>query len=537
MSRSTLRVTLFAFAALMFAWPAKVSAWTEAQVESARALVTVDRDAHAVVDMTLRVQVHGGWLEGLEVAGLDPDLSLTSNLEMRSEDGDRYEPTVDVRSGGRVLLRFRRRGAPRRGVYEVRFSYQTELAHRATEPTDDGAIRVSWTLPGWRTGLDGVEIAINAPRGAELPRDTTEELSSVVHGREDEAESVTHRWRRAHLPRTIPWTVSLDVPADQMNEALRGAEELIEPPRATQVVETVVAARGESPWLIALLVIGVAVLKRALVRGGLSPWSGLLAVAGLALAGVAAHRQLDLTALIALAASWWLQVPLPRQTTLAAGTWRAAREEDTKSDPLEWLDATTLPGVVTLAALLLGTLWFARQDPSAIQERVALASLLLTGTFFTAGRHSRPSSARRAFASLAQAARTEGLTKLAAAVHVDKRGRVQDARLRIVTRSRPDGLARFDLALMQRRSFFGFAGEPRVVVVTDEDSEADALAREVLGDIAERTTNGRWLRVAPVAAARTLRARFDAELGSAETAQAIAAEPPARAPSSLATIV
>src|SRR5690606_16570608 len=47
--------------------------------------------------------------------------------------------------------------------------------------------------------------------------------ASVETETEELAEGTRLRWRRAHLPRTVSWTVATDVPAGAMIEELRGA--------------------------------------------------------------------------------------------------------------------------------------------------------------------------------------------------------------------------------------------------------------------------------------------------------------------------
>ncbi|MCZ7682239.1 MAG: hypothetical protein M5U28_26990 [Sandaracinaceae bacterium] len=144
---------LVVVAALCAAAPAR--AWTDAAVRSVQARVELRPDASARVTLTATVRVHGGWLEGLELAGLDPDLVLDETAPPFALDaeGQRYEPRAEVLAGGRVLLAFGRRGAPRRGTVTVTIAYATSLAHRATEPLEDeGLVRVRWTLPAGAPG-------------------------------------------------------------------------------------------------------------------------------------------------------------------------------------------------------------------------------------------------------------------------------------------------------------------------------------------------------------------------------------------------
>ena len=51
-----------------FEAPSRARAWTEAQVQSAQARVEIQPSGEVKVHMRLAVHVHGGWLEGLDVA-------------------------------------------------------------------------------------------------------------------------------------------------------------------------------------------------------------------------------------------------------------------------------------------------------------------------------------------------------------------------------------------------------------------------------------------------------------------------------------
>ncbi|MCA9609689.1 MAG: hypothetical protein KC619_29020, partial [Myxococcales bacterium] len=219
---------------LLLLVPATASAWTDAVVRSVHAEVQVDSEASAHVTLTVTVRVHGGWLEGLEIAGLDPDLVLDEGYEVWAEgdDGETFTPRLSLVHHDRVNVAFRGR-SPRRGEVRIGFAYRTSLAHRATEPVeDDDRVRVAWTLPGWRAGLDGVQVDLVVPRGSVAgPRDaeldTGAELSMEVEELED--RTVFHFWR-AHLPRTVAWTVRADVPSEAMAPGLRGAPIVRLPP-------------------------------------------------------------------------------------------------------------------------------------------------------------------------------------------------------------------------------------------------------------------------------------------------------------------
>ncbi|HJK89766.1 MAG TPA: hypothetical protein RMH26_03430, partial [Polyangiaceae bacterium LLY-WYZ-15_(1-7)] len=212
----SLALGLAAWLAAGLGAPGRAHAWTDAQVRTVKAEVRVDAAARAEVQLAVEVRVRGGWLEGLEVAGLDPELALDEeSLRFVSVQGERFRPRVRVREGGRVQLRFERREAPRRGTYEVRFRYRSDLAPMA-RPTEDGErVRVEWTLPGWEAGLDGVELTLDVPGDAAFPPED-DALATIHRSRETGEGRSRLSWRRAHLPRTLPWTVAAEVPAEAM---------------------------------------------------------------------------------------------------------------------------------------------------------------------------------------------------------------------------------------------------------------------------------------------------------------------------------
>lgn len=208
-------------AALVVVVPSRASAWTEANVVSARAEVRVDRDASAHVTLVCMVQIHGGWLEGLDITELDPDLLLDPERPpwVRDANGTELTPRIEV-SGGRIGISFRRRDAPRRGTLEVGIAYRTSLAHRATEVRPDGRVRVHWTMPAWRSGLDGVTIEMVVPSGAVAAELEEDRLVAVDVTRSHAGGETRVKWRRVHLPRTVAWTVAVDIPAAEMHADL-----------------------------------------------------------------------------------------------------------------------------------------------------------------------------------------------------------------------------------------------------------------------------------------------------------------------------
>jgi len=473
--------------------PRVAFAWTETQVESARAIVDVQSDARADVELELDVRVRGGWLEWLEVAGLDEDLALdetaTRFVEVHDDGiGERFHPRVRARDDGRVQLRFERRAAPRRGRYRVTLRYATNLAGRATLPTDDGDVRVEWTMPGWRAGLDGVEIALHLPAGASFADDAMgQNNASVERHQESLADGRTRlRWRRVHQPRTVPWRVEAIVPGDRMDASLSRAALPEEEGAPTEL-----SSRAPSPppaslrrSSIALLLAVFAVLsillfeRRARAAGvvprPLLPFPlplRLLLVLG-ACGAAAQLVGVRWQWLAALAVAALVVVERTPRTLRAArlGAWhdvdedtiRRARRRVWRARILRPVDAGAPLG---LLVLLAATLLLAELPASEVEGPVndVHGWLLLLLPFVTGVRAQLPKTPAEKLLAL-HAAKVEAPTR--PALHVDATGRWQDARRRLVTEARPAGLLRLDLAWV--------GGTLVGLVVTREGSAADA---------------------------------------------------------------
>ncbi len=531
--------------------PVAASAWTDAVVRSVHAEARVQPDASVHVTLTATVRVHGGWLEGLEIAGLDDDLVLDEAYEVWAEDGEgvTYAPRVRAVRGNRVQVSFRGR-SPRRGELRIGFAYRASLAHHATEPLEDEErVRVTWSLPGWQAGLDGVQIDLIVPPGSRAgPRDdqidTGAELSVDVEDLAD--RTVVHCWR-AHLPRTVPWTVSADVPAAAMDAALRGAPVVRLPPPPPSAV--IAPERDGTPfWMGLASLLGLLALAQilvvprrarqvgvrvralllapplvraaiALVAAPLGAWLGLIGHPMFALATLA---------LVPLAAT---HLPRPQLAPSKLGAWRnvdarwlrAARGSFWRRwlHPASLLDATTAPGLLH-AAVWLALPWVWTEPPVSF-DVLLLASvlplpILATGTRLAFVRPAHETLHRL----LAHARSLRGLpdgVALRPVMHVSVDGDVQEARVRTVLEARADGLLRLDLALGHLPHAGGWHTRPVWLVVTRADSPADT-ALAALGFEAEPSRGGRRVcRSVPTHDAALLRQVLDA----------LAACPPARA--------
>lgn len=507
-------IPLIAFLAMLVA-PGVASAWTDAAVRSVSARVVVAPDATAHVTLTATVRVHGGWLEGLELAGLDPDLVLdeTAPPYAIDESGARYRPRAEVRDGGRVQLAFRER-SPRRGRLTVGITYRTSLAHRATEPLEESDhVRVRWTLPPWRSGLDGVEIEMIVPDGARLGPREDGDSASVDTEVEELEEGTRLRWRRAHLPRTLSWTVAADVPAGAMAEGLRGA------PRVRSIPSPArrsTAASDPTPyWLglalvVALLACAKIITAEALARRArarsrpllwLPAWAralvGLASATGGGWLGPSSPRTaLALFALAMLAATY--RVAEPRRMS-RLGSWRPADARWIRAARRTWITRGITPGCLFDVSTPLGMAHLAAWIslpwalPFPLEVRLALSvialPILLTGT-----RASFPSGPMDTLAALLAVARKMRVLPddvgLAPVVHVDVRGEVQDARVRTILARRPRGLLRLDFALSEAVRAGGYTRAPVLLVVTRAGSPAEVALTDALPSTPATTSPG-----------------------------------------------
>ena len=212
-----------ALLALLFASAplAPAYAWTETEVASASAALRLD-EGELHVELQLRVDVHRGWLEALEIAGLDPEVELEGPAVFVDEDGQRFVAEPRMRRGS-LELTFPRREAPRRGVYRARVRFRS-VAYAEPSPQDEvsGRATLRWTLPGWRAGLNGVEVRFDLPAGSDFAPVSEEagedEVGLITREREERDGRALLVASRVHLPRTLPWTIAVEVPRDATRE-------------------------------------------------------------------------------------------------------------------------------------------------------------------------------------------------------------------------------------------------------------------------------------------------------------------------------
>lgn len=486
--------------------PSSALAWTDASVTSAHASLNVDGHAHAHVVVEVVLRVDGGWLEGFELDGLDPDLVLDPSdpvtlVRLAEDEGasptqssatQAFAPRVEVHDGGRIVLSIPRRGAPRRGQYLVHVAYDTVLAGRATTTSSDG-LTVRWTFPAWRYGLDSVEVDILAPAGTIAVSSEDDEIGLE---RTDDVAGAHITLTRAHLARTREWPIDILVPLSAVDASLAMVPEA---PAAAPLVSPV---ETERPWhaAIALALASILVALRVSraptrtlversVEHALVPISArwrarAILVLGLVLAlldrlASSPFVALGALAVVLLAASQRAPSVLsPKLGSFRHATptlFRAGRRA-TLARTLgidAWLDATTVPGIAVLA--LLASLVLSHV-PRASLGSALVALALVVHAFLVDPRTSRPEPALVTLDRLVRFARRLQVSldgppiALLPVIHLGVGGEAHEARLRVVGQLDAEVL-RTDVVPMARGLFGARYG---LLVVVRRGGPADA---------------------------------------------------------------
>lgn len=484
-------------ALLILLAPAHALAWADATVRSARARVVIDENAHAHVAIDATLRIEGGWLEALELDGLDPGLVLdaldpvtmapapSADGLSSVEDLAPLEPTVTLRDDGVLVLSFTRRNAPRRGDYVVHLAYDAELAGRSRADTD--GIHVSWTFPAWRHGLDSVRVDLEVPAGAEPVLAADDEIEVA---RRDESATTFFTLTRAHLARTREWPIEIVVPESAMASRLAMAA-----PPPTHVTLTSARERPRPPWqggialAIASVLAAVRVLRsrriedreRVMLRPLVPVPAPIRALACLALGAALMGTALvgEHAALLAVLALSILALTVSRGAPVVVppklGSFRHATTSIRRAarrarllhaiGPDAWLDATAPAGLLLLGAF--GVLVSRVPNEALGPALVALAMLAVVS--LDGARISRPSPPLVALGRLLGFARQARVSldcppvALMPVVHLDVRGVAQEARIRVLT-ALPEGTLRADVVIA-RTGLLGTCCALLVVVV------------------------------------------------------------------------
>ncbi len=577
---------------MSLAFQPSARAWTDAHVTSAGATIEVQEDGFAEVEMRVSVRVLGGWLEMLEVVTEDREVeylrasALMTSLEEEAHDssdaeetesetegdaasepsprGPRYRPRVEVdrRDEGSVL-RFRFERSPRRGEYELRFRYRTDMA-RSFGSSPSGDVRLHWVFPEWNAGVGGVEVSMLLPGEAE-PEALEEGRGSVRVERPGDATRVV--WRRIHLPRTHRWELNVDVDAERFAGALSRRDQALaelfaessegnsdsratdssiesveEEPDGDSETAPAPATTGATPAVessaLRLQEFALACFALVLLLGLREKHAaGALVLNGkgmlrstilLALAASAAMLSVErgypfgfATGLFLLAVLLW-----PRRSALSSprlGKWTAVsfRKGVPEVGGRE-LSPKLARGLVTSLALLALGVGFLEFFGAATDLQLGEYSLLASVTAAFALRvkeapasdHAERLSLLKRLAELPWMMPCPGLRLVA---HQSASGEVQDVRLRLGRGPGLDGVLRTDLVVASRGTLIRKASICGVALVR-QGSPAEARARSAFGP--EKMNPGPGGRLAFIVSAKGLVDFVLAEEG----AQTIASE-------------
>jgi hypothetical protein len=162
-----------ALGVMAIAAPAR--AWVETSFKSHVVTIDVERDGRATVGHELFVQVRGGPLRGLELAGIDADAELLP-------DGSVVPGDSDTPSGKAIPLLLERREdrslrieidhekGIRRGTYRFAFRYRTNLVERELARAAGALVELRWIGPRLSDGIDSARVVFRLPPAGTPPR-------------------------------------------------------------------------------------------------------------------------------------------------------------------------------------------------------------------------------------------------------------------------------------------------------------------------------------------------------------------------------
>ncbi|MGB5812965.1 MAG: hypothetical protein WBG86_20700 [Polyangiales bacterium] len=488
------RLGLLVVLSIVFATTSSAKAWTRTMVEGADAIVEVNRDASMDVLLTLRVQVHAGWLHELELATLGDDVVLDPSHPpyFRAEDGEVYRPDAVLSEDGRIRLTFERRGAPRKGEYKVIFRYRT----RGTTTTAAGAkeARLSWSLPAWETGLHDVTVDVRAPKGSRVPDNLRDSSPGVRFSTTERPRATQLEWRRIHLPRHTPWRLAFDVPADALDlPADRPATK-----DATGFTPLPAEEQRPAPWALGVLALLILIKRRAIeITMGADallvrvPWPAVVIVGAAVVITASLTGPYDVFGAIALLALVFHRRP-SKLVIPPESRWRpdAPTDQRRSETPLSDLIDGTRPIGAGLAVLTIGTMVALGQPSIAL---VAIP-IFVTGTRWHRGPGLNEASHHlRRFVEALRTPESGAPMALCWETH-----EISAPRCRLILPNERAGL--LSLSFVTTTRYVGGVARRSVelLIQTRAQSDADDLVRRRIGaEPTFRTEDGRIGRLLP----------------------------------------
>lgn len=442
--------------------PSAARAWTEAHVREADVALRVRDGGGLDVELDLALEVRGGWLEQLELPGLDEgDLTLADGeLPVARLEGGEQIPAQISRRASTLLLKFARRDGLRRGLHHLRVRYVLARPPVAS----GGEQQLSWTLPGFEAGLQRAAIQVYGPQNMRALEAL--EVAQAVEPSDWPGGRVL-TFTRVHVPRATPWKIAVAWPEDAAAPSGVPKQGVVADVRGYDWVRASLLA------LASLALVGLTrrQLARTLQREGLRARGlGLTRpLSPLALCALSLVAGLSFTRAPAVSVAAWsilflFGVPQAEQTQprLALGCFRPftraerswlRRERVREWLGLPWCDVFSLFGGASALALGSLSLWagdsqqFGR-EPWGVLALCALFSLL------SSSRALRPRSFAEQVGQLLRAAgraRTLGCA-LSLVAYQSEGGRLSQPRLRLVPGTRFPGLLRLEVLVDARRS-------------------------------------------------------------------------------------
>ncbi len=508
--------------------------WQEWHQTGNDLVVSVSPQGKARIEHHVRYRVVAGKFTSFDLPAIDIDAAIAPEVSVVTDDGTRLtahaegisakatrdDPDVDPRTQQVVRVSMDDARGLKRGTYSFTVVYE-EDALTTGHLVKDGALwRLSWSLPASAEGRDGVRAVFQLPPAPTEPRaadrdDGAPETVMATLRRSpssDELELV-----RAHVSRgeILTWAVRVDPKAfsSPALAGLRAAPSPKEPSRARDAI-LAVGLLAASFVLGALVAVKERALRAAAARAGLAPRplvrlpSALrppavaLLVAGGACVQVTTSPLLGtLPLLLATLLLVHLRPLRAGARARGPGRWTPLEERNISyrsQDRLRWLDATTGPGLATLAlvaAVGLGLGSLAEVGFPGARVLLTIDALAVLPLFVTGTSAQLPPDGVRSAArflgplarSLARRSRlkSELLGRLPAGSSAP-----DEVRLRVLPQVAVPGLLALEVGLAPVGTFTGFVEVPELLVRSRDGSHAHARLSSLrdVGDGGPRTT-------------------------------------------------
>lgn len=515
--------------------PTSALAWVETRVLAHDARVELTRHGSAKIEHTVRLRVSGGPLRALDIRVADRNITTNADAQLTlandSMAGSMPIPvSIEQRPDGDVRAEIDEGRGVRRGLYDLRFSYESDLLQQGAIVRDGAMLRVTWMGPRWDDGIDNVRVTFAVPASQTEPR-AINDLQSPGVGLDPAQASfgavISTLTRlpefdelaliRPHVAKqeAVRWAVRIDPKAlGELNDPrLQPVQAQVQPQPVAPQRRALLLAIGAIitvAYSIALAIKHHQVVQACKARG-VRPKPLLpvgiavrVALAGPLLAlSVGAQLLLDnptlgaggivgvllLTAYLAPAA-----VSKPR----GPGKWLPISEQDafghSAVSKRHFLDASTTAGKVTLVLALAsfagGVAWLART--STYHAYILAFDVVVLFALLGTGRQSElPADMVRSSSPV--------LRKLAQALRRSKRlegcrikpiarvpmGAAEPDELRLTVRPRQPlkGLVALEVALAWTNRFGGAVAFPHVLVRVLEGSACEQALSKHLGSV------------------------------------------------------